>query len=106
MHAKNNLTSQELQILATEMDKRKKSLAVSWILWFFLGGIGGHRYYVGKFGTAIAMTLTLGCLGVWSLIDIFFVNKITRKKNEEIESLIISEIQHLNNGNNAHLNLA
>ena len=93
IHAKNELTTHELQILASEMDKKKKSLAVSWILWFFFGGLGGHRYYVGKYGTAIAMTLTLGALGIWTLIDIFFVNKITREKNEEIEKLIINDIK-------------
>ena len=94
--AKNALTSHELQILESEMNKKKKSLAVSWILWFFFGGVGGHRYYVGKYGTAIAMTLTLGVFGIWTLIDIFFVNKITREKNEEIERFIINDIKGYN----------
>ena len=58
--------------------------------------VGGHRYYVGKYGTAIAMTLTLGLLGFWALIDIFFVNKMTREKNEEIERFIINDIKGYN----------
>lgn len=60
-----------------------------WLLWFFTGGIGGHRYYLGDIGYAIAMTFTLGGLGFWSLIDAFLISGRLRKKNEEIERDII-----------------
>lgn len=92
MYAKQDLTSQELQLLASEMDNRKKSTATTWILWFFLGNIGAHRYYLGKIGTGVAMTLTFGCLGIWTIIDIFLINGMINKKNIEIESGIISEL--------------
>lgn len=36
---------------------------------FLLGEFGAHRFYLGKIGTAIAMLLTLGGLGIWALID-------------------------------------
>jgi len=93
--SKHDLNTQELQILSTEMEKRKKSTGVTWLLWFFTGGIGGHRYYLGKIGTAIAMTLTLGCLGIWTLIDLFLLNSMIRKTHEEIERKIIEEIRVL-----------
>ncbi len=95
--AKQDLTGQELQILSTEMDKKKKSLTVAWLLWFFFGGIGGHRYYFGKIGTGILMTLTLGGLGIWTIIDAFLINKTVRKLNDDIESKIIQEIKVLKN---------
>jgi TM2 domain-containing membrane protein YozV len=38
-----------------------------------LGGLGVHRFYVGKIGTGILMLLTLGGLGIWSLIDIIMI---------------------------------
>lgn len=63
-----------------------------WLLWFFTGGIGGHRYYLGDIGYAIAMTFTLGGLGFWSLIDAFLISGRLRKKNEEIERDIIVDI--------------
>lgn len=97
IYAKQDLTSQELQLLASEMDRRKKSTATTWILWFFLGNIGAHRYYLGKVGTGVAMTLTLGCFGIWTLIDIFLNNGMINKKNTEIESGIISELKLMNN---------
>jgi TM2 domain-containing membrane protein YozV len=95
--SKQDLTTQELQILATEMEKRKKSTGVAWLLWFFLGGIGGHRYYLGKIGTGILMTITLGCLGIWTLIDLFLLSGMIRKANSEIEQQIIEEIRIMKN---------
>ena len=41
------------------------------LLTFFVGVLGVHRFYVGKIGTGFLMLLTLGGLGVWlSLIHI------------------------------------
>lgn len=85
IYNKQNLSSQELLILQSELDKKGKSKTPAWLLWLFTGGIGGHRYYMGDIGYAVAMTLTLGGLGVWSLIDAFFINGAIDKKNEEIE---------------------
>lgn len=92
LYAKQELTTQELQLLASEMDRKKKSTATTWILWFFLGNIGAHRYYLGKIGTGVAMTLTLGCFGIWTIVDIFLINGMLNKKNTDIESEIISEV--------------
>ncbi|GAB1611554.1 hypothetical protein HB162lentus_01980 [Mammaliicoccus lentus] len=85
IYNKQNLSSQELLILQSELDKKGKSKTPAWLLWLFTGGIGGHRYYMGDIGYAVAMTLTLGGLGVWSLIDAFLINGAIDKKNEEVE---------------------
>ncbi|MCF6409356.1 TM2 domain-containing protein [Pseudalkalibacillus salsuginis] len=90
---KKELSNQELHLLGSEMEKRKKSTAVTWLLWLFLGGLGGHRYFLGKVGSGIAMTLTLGGFGIWALIDAFFINGMLKTKNEEIEGIILQEIK-------------
>ena len=43
------------------------------LLYFFLGGLGIHRFYVGKAGTGILMILTLGGLGIWVIIDLVMI---------------------------------
>lgn len=74
-----------LYAMNAEYDSAKKSQIVAWVLWIFLGTIGGHRYYLGDIGYAIAMTL-LGwaTFGIWWLLDAFFINRRIRQRNREI----------------------
>ncbi|MFJ7982217.1 TM2 domain-containing protein [Lysinibacillus xylanilyticus] len=39
------------------------------LLCFFLGSLGAHRFHAGKIGTGILMVITVGGLGIWTLID-------------------------------------
>ncbi|MCL1846875.1 MAG: TM2 domain-containing protein [Coriobacteriia bacterium] len=46
---------------------------IAFLLAFFLGYLGIHRFYVGKVGTGVLMILTAGGLGVWWLVDIIMI---------------------------------
>jgi TM2 domain-containing membrane protein YozV len=50
-----------------------KKMVTACLLCFFLGGLGIHRFYVGKAGTGILMILTLGGLGIWVIIDLVMI---------------------------------
>tara|TARA_B100001250_G_scaffold407346_1_gene427940 strand:- start:1184 stop:1384 length:201 start_codon:yes stop_codon:yes gene_type:complete len=51
----------------------QKSKVTAALLCFFLGGLGVHRFYVGKVGTGVAMIFTLGGLGIWALVDFIMI---------------------------------
>jgi len=55
------------------MEKSEKGYVPTLLLCFFLGGLGVHRFYVGKAGTGILMLFTLGGLGLWTLIDFVMI---------------------------------
>lgn len=67
----------------------KKSTGVAYLLWFFLGGFGAHRFYLGRAGSAVGILLLwllgwatvlvgvgvffLVIAGLWVLIDAFLI---------------------------------
>lgn len=72
----NNSSDLNVAVASAQMkyNAEKKRQSVAWLLWWFTGVFGGHRYYMGDTRKALKMTFTLGGLGVWALIDGFKIN--------------------------------
>ena len=70
-----------------EVSEKKRLVAL--LLCFFLGGLGIHRFYVGKIGTGILQIITIcGFFGIWVLIDLIMiiVGKFTDKQGKVLET--------------------
>ena len=78
----------------------KKSAGTAYLLWFFTGGFGGHRFYLGRTGSAVAqLCLTifgvltavlivgfflLAAVGIWLLVDLFIIGSMVEDQNRAL----------------------
>ena len=78
----------------------KKSAGLAFVLWFFTGGLGGHRFYLGRTGSAVAqllmsvigwVTLVVGFgllllipLGIWLIVDLFLIGGMVQEQNSSL----------------------
>lgn len=78
----------------------KKSTGIAYLLWFLTGGVGGHRFYLKRPGSAIGMiALTvlgwsllvayiggflLLALGIWLLVDAFRIPGMVAEINGDL----------------------
>ncbi|MBO9428744.1 TM2 domain-containing protein [Sulfitobacter sp. R18_1] len=84
-----------------------KTPVVAYLLWFFLGSFGGHRFYLGKKTSGIVMAvltlvgilttailigfLILIGVGVWVLIDAIMIPKVLAEHREELRKELEAE---------------
>ena len=69
---------------ATLCAMKSKNPITALLLSIFLGYLGIDRIYVGDVGLGVIKMLTCGGIGIWWLIDLFFITGITKKKNLEM----------------------
>ena len=81
-------------------DAAKRSALLAYVLWFFLGWFGLHRFYLGRIASGVAMLVLHGfswlthfiligfvgfaLLGLWWLIDALLIPGMTRAYNERV----------------------
>jgi TM2 domain-containing membrane protein YozV len=81
-------------------DANRKSALVAYVLWFFLGYFGVHRFYLGRVGSGLAMLLLgllsgaltvvligyigLAIIAIWWLIDAVLIPGMTRRYNNRL----------------------
>lgn len=88
---KNNENIVKYQVEKPEEIKLEKSKKSKFSCFFFAllyGMFGGHRFYVGKTGSAILYLFTFGLLGIGVFLDII---KILNDKFEDVDGKLITE---------------
>lgn len=58
-----------------------KDTGITYLLWFFLGAFGAHKFYLRQYGWGVAYLLTLGFLGFGVLVDLFTIPSQVRNFN-------------------------
>jgi TM2 domain-containing membrane protein YozV len=74
----------------SEFEAVRKDPRIAYGLWCVTGIFGGHRFYLGDTALSVAMLFTLGGLGVWSLLDVFFIGRRVRAVNRTRRAAIMA----------------
>jgi len=76
--------------LPATMSISEKRILPTFLLCFFFGFFGAHRFYAGKIGTGVLQAVTLGGLGIWWLVDfiMIIVGSFTDAEGEKISQWI------------------
>ncbi|MGL4312650.1 MAG: TM2 domain-containing protein [Sphingomonas sp.] len=80
------LTTAELSLIEQRVANDGPSPVVAYLLWFFLGWLSGHRFYLGRPVSAVVQILSyLILIGViWWIIDAFLISGMIREKRDAI----------------------
>ncbi len=78
-------TTEDQILIETRVANEKKSTGAAYFLWFFLGWVSAHRFYLGKPVTAILQILSYFLVigFVWWVVDLFLIPGIIRDKMDE-----------------------
>jgi len=111
------LTEKQLAIYNAELQRQSRSVGIAYLLYFFLGCLGVHKFYLGKIGWGITYILlgTLGTIltflgigflplsiigglmlfvfGIFLLIDLFTIPRQIRKREEKIKEDLLSQFE-------------
>ena len=66
-----------------------KSRLIALLLCIFVGGLGIHRFYVGKIGTGILFLLTAGVFGIGVIVDLIKI--ATGKFTDKYGNVIVKD---------------
>lgn len=76
-----NAVDQRVMMAEAAAISQAKSTGIAYLLWFFLGALGAHKFYLGRIGMGFAYFFTLGFLTIGLWIDLFTLPRQVRNAN-------------------------
>jgi len=102
------LSTEQQMLVEQRLRNEKKSTGIAYLLWFFLGGFGVHRFYLGKTGSAVVMLILfilgwvtlvvyigaflLIAVAIWLLVDAFLIPGILDRDSSARRQRISAEL--------------
>lgn len=105
----------EQQILIEQrITNSGKSIVAAYLLWFFFGGLGAHRFYLDKPDSAAMMLIlavggfvtvlfnfvgfvALAIVYIWCFVDIFLIPGLIQEQKEKLRQSLTVEAMAANN---------
>lgn len=87
------LSTQQQILIEQRVTNEAKSVGAAYLLWFFLGFLAAHRFYLGRPGTAILQILSyLILIGfIWWIIDAFLIPGMIQRHKDDVRRRLFNE---------------
>lgn len=102
------LSTQEQMLVEQRVTNEAKSTGLAYLLLIFFGGLGIHRFYLGKTGTGVAMLIMtilgfltvaiaigvvlLAIVGIWLLVDLFLIPGMVQQHKDSVRQRLSSSM--------------
>ncbi|MEF0940212.1 TM2 domain-containing protein [Rhizobium sp. BR 362] len=106
------LSTQEQILIEQRVTNEAKSVGAAYLLWFFLGTLGAHRFYLGRTGSGVVQLILfvlgwlttflivgfalLAVLGIWWIVDAFLISAIIAEQKEAIRQRLTDHSLRMN----------
>jgi TM2 domain-containing membrane protein YozV len=101
------LSTQEQILIEQRVTNDAKSAGVAYLLWFFLGTLGVHRFYLGRKGSGLVILLLtifgwstavfgvgillLAIMAIWLFVDLFLIPGMVMKQKDDVRARLTTQ---------------
>lgn len=89
------LTIDEYSLVEQRVANESQSTALAYVLWFFTWFVSGHRWYLGRQGSAILQIASYFVLVgfVWVIIDAFLIPGMVRENRDAVRQRTVAALE-------------
>lgn len=91
------LSSEQRMLFQSQYTQKSKNRTAAFVLTFFLGGFGAHRFYLGQIGLGVAYALFFWTFvpAFIAFIELFLILGRVDRFNEATAREIVSDVKSL-----------